>query len=192
MAKLVYGLNQSLDGYVDHRAAERWRRYGQRHRARQRRCRSAAKYPLDAFRNVAAFINVFFSGILAGVEIVIHYGFRWPALVLDERSQLQLRQALILKLRVLVPAIFLPALAFGIAIAIRDAGATGVGFRIASLAALLTASGFQSILQRLLSTPRGRSLPAVLSNGQVATLPPSYVQQTCRVDSTCVRERHDS
>jgi len=137
MAKLVYGLNQSLDGYVDHRAAERWRRYGQRHRARQRRCRSAAKYPLDAFRNVAAFINVFFSGILAGVEIVIHYGVRWPALVLDERSQLQLRQALILKLRVLVPAIFLPALAFGIAIAIRDAGATGVGFRIASLAALL-------------------------------------------------------
>jgi hypothetical protein len=89
------------------------------------------------FGTLLAFINVFFAGILAGVEVVIHYGLRGPAIVLDERSQLQLRQALILKLRVLVPAIFLPTLVFGISIAIRDVGAPGVGFRIVGLAALL-------------------------------------------------------
>jgi multisubunit Na+/H+ antiporter MnhB subunit len=84
-----------------------------------------------------AFVTVFFAGILAGVEVVIHYGLRGPATVLDERSQLQLRQALIFRLRVLVPAIFLPTLGFGVAVAIRDAGAPGVGFRIVGLAALL-------------------------------------------------------
>jgi hypothetical protein len=68
---------------------------------------------------------------------VIHYGLRGPAAVLDERAQLQLRQALILKLRVLVPAIFLPALVFAAAFAIREGGASGAGFRIAGIVALL-------------------------------------------------------
>jgi hypothetical protein len=40
-------------------------------------------------------------------------------------------------LRVLVPAIFLPALVFAAAFAIREDGASGAGFRIAGIVALL-------------------------------------------------------
>jgi len=50
------------------------------------------------------FVNLFFAGLLAGIEFVIHYGFRAPVEVLDERAQLQLRQAMVLRLRVLVPS----------------------------------------------------------------------------------------
>jgi hypothetical protein len=83
------------------------------------------------------FINLFFAGILAGVEIVIHYGLRAPSEVLSEPSQLQLRQALVLRLRVLVPAFFVPTALSGIAIAVLDGGAAGLWFRCAGLLALL-------------------------------------------------------
>jgi hypothetical protein len=46
---------------------------------------------------VLDFVNVFFVGMLSGVEFVIHYGLRAPAEILDEQSQLQLRQALVLR-----------------------------------------------------------------------------------------------
>ena len=37
---------------------------------------------------VLDFANLFFAGLLAGIEFVIHYGWRAPAEALDERSQL--------------------------------------------------------------------------------------------------------
>jgi hypothetical protein len=89
--------------------------------------------------------SVFFAGILAGAEVVVHYGLRGPAMVLDERAQLHLRQALVLKLRVLVPAIFLPTLIFCVAVVIGDAGTSGVGFRIIGLAALLLWIGIRIV-----------------------------------------------
>ena len=87
---------------------------------------------------VLSFVNVFFAGILAGVEFVIHYGLRAPAEILDEQSQLQLRQALVLRLRVLVPAIFVPAAVSGIALAILNGTAPGFGFLCAGVLAMLT------------------------------------------------------
>jgi hypothetical protein len=45
------------------------------------------------------FINLFSAGILAGMEVVIHYGLRAPSQVLSDHSQLQLRQALALRRR---------------------------------------------------------------------------------------------
>lgn len=36
------------------------------------------------------FVTLFFAGILAGIEFIIHYGFQTPAEVLDEKSQLKL------------------------------------------------------------------------------------------------------
>jgi hypothetical protein len=87
---------------------------------------------------VLEFVNLFFVGMLAGIEFVIHYGVRAPAELLDDRSQLQLRQALVLKLRVLVPAFFVPAALSGIALAVLDSAAPGFGFRLAGVAALLT------------------------------------------------------
>jgi hypothetical protein len=84
------------------------------------------------------FVNVFFAGMLAGVEFVIHYGLRAPAEILDEQSQLQLRQALVLRLRVLVPAFFVPAAVPGIALTVLDGAAPGFWFRCAGVVAILT------------------------------------------------------
>jgi hypothetical protein len=87
---------------------------------------------------VLDFVNVFFAGLLAGVEFVIHYGLRAPAETLDEQSQLQLRQALVLRLRVLVPAFFVPTAVSGIAITVLDATAPGFWYRCAGVLAILT------------------------------------------------------
>src|SRR5690242_4891490 len=82
-------------------------------------------------------INVFFAGMLAGIEFVIHYGLRKPAEILDERSQLQFRQALVLRLRVLVPAFFVPVAVLGIALTFLGSAAPGFGLRCAGMVALL-------------------------------------------------------
>ena len=87
---------------------------------------------------VLDFVTVFFAGILAGIEIVIHYGLRAPAEVLDEQSQIQLRQALVLRLRVLVPAFFVPVAVSGIAITVLNGVAPGLVFRCAGVLAVLT------------------------------------------------------
>jgi hypothetical protein len=82
------------------------------------------------------FVSLFFAGILAGVEIVIHYGLRAPAATLDERAQLALRRALVFRLRVLVPAFFVPAALAAIAVTVVDGGARGFDCRGAALAAI--------------------------------------------------------
>ena len=86
---------------------------------------------------VLAFVNLFFAGMLAGMEFVIHYGLSTSAEVLDERSQVQLRQALVLRLRVLVPVFFVPTTLTGIAITVLDTTMPGFWFRCAGLLALL-------------------------------------------------------
>lgn len=75
-----------------------------------------------------------FVGLLTGVEIAVHFGFREPARRLNERSQLQLRHALVLRLRMLIPALFLPALAAGIADLILNRTGPGVLFRCLGVA----------------------------------------------------------
>jgi hypothetical protein len=80
---------------------------------------------------------LFLAWILAGIEIAIHYGLRAPAEVLGDQSQIQLRQALVLRLRVVVPAFFVPMALSGIAVAILDGGSPGIWFRCAGLSAVL-------------------------------------------------------
>ena len=70
-------------------------------------------------------VNVFFAGLLAGMEFVIHYGLRALAEVLDDTAQLELRQALVLRLRVLVPAFFVPTAVSAIAVTLLDWTAPG-------------------------------------------------------------------
>ncbi len=86
---------------------------------------------------VLDFVNVFFAGLLAGVEFVIHYGLRTPVEVLDEQSQIRLRQAMVLRLRVLVPAFFVPTAISGIAVTVLDGAAPGFVFRCAGVLAIL-------------------------------------------------------
>ena len=86
---------------------------------------------------ILEFVNVFFAGLLAGIEFVIHYGLRAPSEVLDEQSQIQLRQALVLRLRVLVPAFFVPTAVSGIAVTLLDGFDPGFWFRCAAMLAVL-------------------------------------------------------
>src|SRR5438270_4622875 len=87
---------------------------------------------------VLDFVNLFFAGMLAGIEFVIHYGLREPSEMLDEQSQLQLRQALVMRLRVLVPAFFAPTALLGIALTVLGGGTAGFRFRCAAVATMLT------------------------------------------------------
>ena len=88
---------------------------------------------------VLDFVTVFFAGLLAGALFVIDYGMG-PAVaaILDHQSQIQVRQALILRLRVLVPAIYVLAILLGIAITVLDGIDPGFAFRLAGLLVVLT------------------------------------------------------
>ena len=85
---------------------------------------------------VLDFVTLFFAGMLAGIEFVIHYGLRGPSEILDDHSQLQLRQALVMRLRVLVPAFFAPTAVFGIVLTLLNGGTPGFVFRCAAVLAL--------------------------------------------------------
>ena len=89
---------------------------------------------VDMIHAIVEFLNLFFAGILAGEELVICYGVRTVVAVLDQRPQIQLRHALIRKLRALVPAIFTLTALSGVAAMSLDG--TGTGFRLRCLAAL--------------------------------------------------------
>ena len=83
------------------------------------------------------FINLFCVGLLAGEEFVIRFGVRAPVASLDERPQIQLRQALVRRLRIVVPSIFGLALLSGVAATALGGFGIPQGLRCAGLAALL-------------------------------------------------------
>jgi uncharacterized membrane protein len=86
---------------------------------------------------VIEFAALFLTGLLAGEEFVVRYGVRGPLAALDDRAHIEFRQGLIRTLRVLVPAIFGPALAAGVAAAIAAGTGPGVALRWAAVLALL-------------------------------------------------------
>jgi hypothetical protein len=83
------------------------------------------------------FVNLFFAGILAGLEISIHYGLHAPTATLDEKPQIVLRQGLVRRLRWLVPAFFLPTALLGIVATITDGSMPGMYSRVAGLFAII-------------------------------------------------------
>src|SRR5438105_15934987 len=87
---------------------------------------------------IVGLVNLFCVGLLTGEEFVIRYGVRAPLARLDERSHIQLRQALIRSLRVLVPAVFALTILSGVAVIIMDGFDQGFGLRCAGLLALCT------------------------------------------------------
>ena len=101
------------------------------------------------YRLVLEFINLFFAGILAGIEIAAHYGFHAPTVMLDEKPQILLRQGVVRRLRWLVPAFFMPTALSGIALALLDGLSPGVLFRGVALLAV-----FLWILVRIAGTVR--------------------------------------
>jgi len=89
---------------------------------------------VDMIHAIIEFLNLFFAGVLAGEEFVICYGVRTVVAVLDQQPQIQLRHALIRKLRALVPAIFILTVLSGVAAMSLDG--TRAGFRLRCLAAI--------------------------------------------------------
>ena len=83
------------------------------------------------------FVNLLCAGLLAGEEFVVRYGIRGPVASIDPQPQIQLRQALIRRLRVLVPAIFGMALISGIAVTLLERLRPSLDFRCAGLLALI-------------------------------------------------------
>ncbi len=96
-------------------------------------------------RVIAEFFNLFCAGILAGMEVAIHFGFTAPAETLDERAQLRLRQALVLRLRVLVPLFFVPTALSAIFVLASDGAAPGLWFRAVAAVALLVWIGIRIV-----------------------------------------------
>ncbi|HEY5319673.1 MAG TPA: DUF1772 domain-containing protein [Galbitalea sp.] len=86
---------------------------------------------------VIQFASVFLAGILAGEELVVRYGVHPSLGRLDAALQIRTRQALILKLRVLVPVVFLLTATASVATLIAEGTGTGFGLRCAAAAALL-------------------------------------------------------
>jgi hypothetical protein len=80
--------------------------------------------------------GLFVAGLLAGEELVVCYGVRGAIGVLDDRSHVELRQALIRRLRVLVPGLFGPAAMLAVAVAILDRGRAGGAWRLAAVVGL--------------------------------------------------------
>ncbi len=88
--------------------------------------------------NILDVVNLFFTSSLAGMEIVVHYGLPPSEGIMDEPSQIRLRQALIQRIRVLVPAFFLPAAVSGIAVTIANGTAPGFWLRGAGVIGIFT------------------------------------------------------
>jgi hypothetical protein len=86
---------------------------------------------------VVGVISVLFAGLLAGEEFVIRYGVRGPLASLDDQSHILFRQALIYKLRILVPAIFVLTLLSAVAVTVLDGTNGDVVFRGVAIAALV-------------------------------------------------------
>jgi uncharacterized membrane protein len=87
--------------------------------------------------NLLQFINVLSAGLLAGEEFVIRYGARGPIADLDQAAHIQLRQALIRTLRVLVPGAFGIALLSGIADTLLGGSRLEMALRCGGLFALV-------------------------------------------------------
>jgi hypothetical protein len=83
-------------------------------------------------------VNLFCAGMLAGIEFVIHYGWRVPSEALDGKPRIQLRQALILKLRWIVPAFFVPMALSGIAVTLWGGAGRDFGLRCAAMLAVVS------------------------------------------------------
>jgi hypothetical protein len=82
------------------------------------------------------FLTLLFTGLLAGFEIAVHYGLGAPPRTLSEAAQIILRQTMVLRLRILAPALFLPALALGIASTIQQWHRGDVRLHLVALALL--------------------------------------------------------
>jgi hypothetical protein len=82
-------------------------------------------------------IGLLLAGILAGEELVVRYGVQPALRALDDRPHIQARQALVRRLRVLVPIIMTPTVVVGIAVVIFSGTGDGIAYWWAGVVALI-------------------------------------------------------
>ncbi|MDX3194781.1 DUF1772 domain-containing protein [Streptomyces sp. MN03-5084-2B] len=86
--------------------------------------------------NSVQYAALFLTGVLAGEELIVRYGLH-PALSrLDDRAHLLARQALVRRLRVVVPIVMLPAAALAAAALVVGTG-PGLALRWATVIAMV-------------------------------------------------------
>ena len=85
--------------------------------------------------DVVQYIGLFLVGVLAGEELVVRYGIHPALSSLDDRAHVLARQALVRRLRVVVPIVMLPAAAFAVATLVVVTG-SGLAMRYAAVAAM--------------------------------------------------------
>jgi len=90
---------------------------------------------------IIAFANVICVGLLAGEEFAMCYGIRTPIARLDDQAHIRARQALIYRLRVLVPGILALTMLSGIAATVANGTEHGFALRCAGLLVLVTFIG---------------------------------------------------
>lgn len=96
---------------------------------------------------ILELFNLCCAGILAGIEIAVHYAFHPSIVTMEDASQVRLRQQLIRKLRWLVSAFFVPTMLSGITITIAQGIQAGFYFRLAAMICIVI-----WILIRIVST----------------------------------------
>jgi len=96
------------------------------------------KFAFEEMLLALIFLNLFFSGLLAGEEFIVRFGVRGAIARLADPDHIRIRQALIRALRILVPILFFLALLSGAAV-VYLGPLEGQAFvlRAAGLAALL-------------------------------------------------------
>jgi hypothetical protein len=85
--------------------------------------------------DVVQYIGLFLLGVLAGEELIVRYGIHPALSSLDDRAHLLARQALVRRLRVVVPIVMLPAAALALVVLVIVTG-PGLVLRWASLIAM--------------------------------------------------------
>ena len=80
--------------------------------------------------------NLAFAGLLAGAELVVCLGVRVPLRNLEQQPQILMRQDLIQRLRLLVPALMAPTVISAAALAVMESERPGFVLRCVGLAAM--------------------------------------------------------
>lgn len=94
-----------------------------------------------SIERLVASVNLFLTGLLAGEEFVIRYGLRAPMASLDQRAHIEVRQALIRRLRILVPALAGPTILSALAATVADRRNRRLAARGAGLLSLFLLAG---------------------------------------------------
>jgi len=86
---------------------------------------------------ILEFVSLLLAGVLAGEELIVRAGVQPALRTLPDLAHVQARQALVRRLRVVVPVIMVPTVLAAIAVLVLGGGGPGFVFRILGVAALV-------------------------------------------------------